>query len=133
MSEVHGEIERRGLEVTSQLHELSRETGWDMVRLLRDAIGYPESLPYLERRSEPTCGDCGTAIPRSAVLGLCASCVSAGLKKIAEGTDLSHLEACTFCRRRARGLGVYADGLEWMSYCDACLQMQRERYQRPPT
>lgn len=47
---LHGELSRRGADVTRRLERLSEETSWQMPPLLRDCLMYPEVIPYVRER-----------------------------------------------------------------------------------
>lgn len=47
---LHGELLRRGVEVTRRLERLSEETSWQMMSLLSDCLMYPEVIPYVRER-----------------------------------------------------------------------------------
>lgn len=47
---LHGELSRRGADVTRRLERLSEETTWQMIPLLRDCLTYPDIIPYVRER-----------------------------------------------------------------------------------
>jgi hypothetical protein len=47
---LHGELSRRGADVTRRLERLSEETSWQMIPLLRDCLRYPDVIPYVRER-----------------------------------------------------------------------------------
>jgi len=47
---LHGELSRRGADVTRRLERLSEETSWQMMPLLHDCLMYPEVTPYVRER-----------------------------------------------------------------------------------
>jgi hypothetical protein len=128
VQEIHHELARRSLAIGPRIRRLSTEMGWDIETLLHDSLVYPQAIPYLAQRPDPTCGNCGKGIPRTAILALCQECVEKGLEIIASGHSESHLEACTVCGKAERGFLMYAYGLEWMNYCTDCLQKALTRY-----
>jgi hypothetical protein len=130
VKEISAEIEKRNLDCSARLARLSRETAWDMVSLLRDSLAYPDAVPYLASTPNPTCGNCGVAISRKAILALCDKCVRAGLAQLSAGESDSHLDSCPICGRREKGFLVYAHGLEWMNYCRGCLEEASARYRQ---
>lgn len=48
--QLHGELSRRGADVTRRLERLSEETSWQMIPLLRDCLMYPDVTPYVRER-----------------------------------------------------------------------------------
>ncbi len=126
--ELHAEANRRGLDVSARISRLSTETGWDMESLLRDTLAYPEAIPYLASGPEPTCGNCGERIPRTALLALCGVCLDAGLEITMQGRPQGHLDTCTFCGRNEKGFLVYAYDVDYRNYCAQCLRDAKTRY-----
>ncbi|HWS54313.1 MAG TPA: hypothetical protein VN228_09310 [Pyrinomonadaceae bacterium] len=47
---LHGELSRRGADITPRLERLSEETSWQMTPLLRDCLAYPDVTPYVRER-----------------------------------------------------------------------------------
>jgi hypothetical protein len=47
---LHGELSRRGADVTRRLERLSEETSWQMTPLLRDCLMHPDIIPYVRER-----------------------------------------------------------------------------------
>lgn len=45
---VYGELQRRGIDPTARLDELSVQTRWRMNDLLRDCLAFPRTLPYVK-------------------------------------------------------------------------------------
>lgn len=50
VQQLHGELSRRGTEITHHLERLSEETSWQMMPLLRDCLMFPEVIPYVRER-----------------------------------------------------------------------------------
>ena len=125
VKELREELEHRGVDPSSRVKRLSRETNWDMESLLRDTLAFPDAVPYLATTRNPTCGNCGKPISRKALLALCSPCITYGLEQLAAGKSKSHLDTCPICGRQEKGFLVYAYGLEWMNYCRSCLEEER--------
>ena len=47
---LHGELSRRGADLTRRLERLAEETSWQMLPLLRDCLIYPDVIPYVRER-----------------------------------------------------------------------------------
>jgi hypothetical protein len=129
VKEIYAVLEERCIGVADRVRRLSAETKWDIEGLLRDALDFPQALPYLASTPEPTCGNCGRPISRKAILGLCLPCIHLGLEQLTKGKSESHLEVCPLCGRQEKGFLVYAHGLEWMNYCRNCLEEERGRHE----
>ncbi len=130
VKELCAELEQRGVDPSSRIERLSRETNWDMKSLLRDTLAFPDAVPYLAMTRQPTCGSCGKAISRKARLALCSPCITNGLEQLAAGKTESHLDTCPICSRNEKGFLVYAHGLEWMNYCRSCLKDEKARREK---
>ncbi len=50
LQQLHGELSRRGADVTRRLERPSEETSWQMLPLLRDCLMYPDVIPYVMGR-----------------------------------------------------------------------------------
>jgi hypothetical protein len=77
---LHGELSRRGADVTRRLERLSEETSWQMIPLLRDCLMYPEVIPYVRERDGirrvlrcPVCREREIS-GREGVVWLCDAC-----------------------------------------------------------
>lgn len=77
---LHGELSRRGADVTRRLELLSDETSWQMLPLLRDCLMYPDVIPYVRERDGirrvlrcPVCREREIS-GREGVVWLCDAC-----------------------------------------------------------
>jgi hypothetical protein len=77
---LHGELSRRGADITRRLERLSEETSWQMLPLLRDCLMYPDVIPYVRERDGirralrcPNCRERELS-RREGVLWLCDAC-----------------------------------------------------------
>lgn len=80
VQQLHGELSRRGADVTRRLERLSEETSWQMMPLLRDCLMYPDVIPYVRERDGirrvlrcPNCREREISRPEGA-LWLCDDC-----------------------------------------------------------
>lgn len=81
VQQLHGELSRRGADVTRRIERLSVETSWQMIPLLRECLMYPEVIPYVRERDGirralrcPACRE--REMPRRGGVGvwLCDAC-----------------------------------------------------------
>ena len=45
---IHAELQRRTMDLSCRISQLSRESGWLMEDLLKDCLDFPKSLPYVK-------------------------------------------------------------------------------------
>jgi hypothetical protein len=84
VQQLHGELSRRGADVTRRLERLSEETSWQMMPLLRDCLMYPAAIPYVRERDGirralrcPACHAHELSRREGAGVWLCDACMAA--------------------------------------------------------
>lgn len=78
---IHTELARRGLDCSPRLELLSKETGWQMQKLLEECSAFPKKMPYVRDqdgiRRTLRCRACGKAErpPNAKLFWFCDACM----------------------------------------------------------
>lgn len=141
VQQIHAELEKRAVDYRLRVAQLSDETKWQMERLLRECLAYPEVVPYVREadgvRRAFRCRVCRKReFPDHKGLLLCNTCLAQSSESIRQrvpwgGLLLLRIYNDTYWCRHANAETVMAafDDYETLGYawCAQCIIEEQER------